>query len=148
MTGTFEGTGSLQFTPDNKFAYAYSGIVSVTGGSSANTELLGFKTESEYLVSTIQAYSDNRGSAQMYFEIKFNDVIVIETEFDAEGSVNAIIDGTARLIIPPFTNVTILGGFESGATYNYTVTLSAKVKGAIEQENLESISDNNKWAAL
>ena len=32
------------------------------------------------------------------------------------------------------------------ASRPWTVSLTGKVKGAIEQENLESITDNNKWA--
>jgi len=148
MTGTFEGVGQLQFTPDNKFAYAYSGVVLVTGGSSANTQLMDITTNSEYIVATLQAYSDNRSSAQMYFEVKFNNVLVLEIEFDQDGGVNAIMDGNMKLLIPPFTNVTVFGGMETGTNKNYTVSLIGKVHGAIEQQNLESITDNNKWASI
>ena len=45
MTGVFEGVGSLQFTPDNKLAYLYSGTKSINNGLGT---LFEFKTGSEY----------------------------------------------------------------------------------------------------
>lgn len=147
MTGTFEGVGTLQFSPDNKYAYAYSGVKPVTGASSANTKLLDIQTNSEYIVATLQAYSQNRSAAQMYFEVEFNSVLVLEVEFDNDGGVNAIMDGTMKLLIPPFTHVEVYGGMETGTNENYTVSLIGKVHGAIQQENLEAITDNNKWAS-
>jgi len=120
---------ALNFTPDNKHAYAYSGVVSVTGASSAGTKLMDIETNSEYIMATLQAYSDNRSSAQMYFEVKFNNVLVLEIEFDQDGGVNAIMDGTMKLLIPPFTNVKVYGGFESGTNKNYTVSLIGKAYG-------------------
>jgi len=137
MSATFEGLSTLQFTPDNKHAYAYSGEVAVTGASSANTKVIEFETQSYYLISEFQPFATERGGAQLYFEIKFNDIIVVKTEFDSSGSINPMLDSPIKLIIPPFTNVKVLVGIESGTNKSWTVSKVSKVLGSIEQFNLE-----------
>jgi hypothetical protein len=137
MAGTFQGAGTLQFTPDNKHAFAYSGNISVTGASSANTNILEFDTQSYYLITTFQPFSTNRGSAQLYLEIKLDDETVVKTEFDSSGSVNPLLDVPIKLIIPPFTNFKTFVGIESGSSTNWSAVLTSKVKGSIEQFNLE-----------
>ena len=49
MTGTFEGVGSLQFTPDNKYAYGFSGPVAVPHTGSASATLIEGKTGLELI---------------------------------------------------------------------------------------------------
>ena len=49
MTGTFEGVGTLQFTPDNKHAYIYSGsLLNGSGAGAADQTILLFRNNSEY----------------------------------------------------------------------------------------------------
>jgi len=152
MTGVFEGVGSLQFTPDNKHAYIYSGTVSVP--TTTDTTLLSFKTESEYLVAVIDYGMDDHAmtvNTQWQHWITLNDQIVMvraEEWFTDEGRKNsATLVIPFRLIIPPFTEVKFIANHTDGNSINSYGVITAKVKGAIEQENLESITDNNKWAS-
>ena len=53
-----------------------------------------------------------------------------------------------ELIIPPFSEVKCtLQNFTDSSTLTFTGLVTAKVGGAIQQENLEAITDNNKWAS-
>jgi len=140
MTGVFEGVGTLQFSPDNKYAYAYSGdvIAPTVGGY---TSILSFTNNSEYLVADFN-FGATPTTTNIGFLIRFNGVDIIEIP------TREPFDKTYRtlLIIPPFTTVTVLAD-PDGADETVQTTMVAKVKGAIQQENLESITDNNKWAS-
>jgi len=148
MTGTFEGLGSLQFTPDNKYFYIYSG--DITSVSSAAT-LLDFTNNSEYLiVKTLKMnITDQTVSGANYeFTVKFNGVtILIEFYTNPFASRESSAGDNYYLIIPPFTNVTIDFLTTSGDKQS-CATICGNVGGAIEQENLESVTNNNKWAKL
>jgi len=109
--------------------YAYSGDVSVTGASSANTTLLNFITGSGYIKAEIQGFSTERGSAQLYLAVKLNDVLVVNAEFDAAGSNNAVLDFPIQLIIPPFTKTEVLVGIESGSTKKWSIIMTGRVYG-------------------
>ena len=146
MTGTFEGVGSLQFSPDNKLAYAFSGQFGVDDNE---TTLLEFQTDSEYLIAKVQFNSMNELAQECGYRIYFNNVII--SNFLAGNNApdySAKPYNTTTLIIPPFTSfkATAQNLDDSVTLTNQTFTLAAHVGGAIEQENLESISDNNKWA--
>jgi len=152
MTGTFEGVGTLQFTPDNKYGYIYSGTVSVP--TTTDTTLLSFKTESEYIVAQVDyGMHDHAMTVNTQWEhwITFNDQIVMlrsEEWFTDEGRKNsATLVIPFRLIIPPFTEVKFIANHTDGNSINAYGVITGKVKGAIEQENLEAITDNNKWAS-
>jgi len=150
MTGTFEGVGSLQFSPDNKFCYAYSGLIQA--GTGAVSQLL-FETNSEYIKGTITVIGNIKiaapadGGTSIY-QISFNDVEVLRLKCDAkEEDMPSTI--TAPIFIPPFTEVTVTALSEYGsADYLTSASLVGEVHGAIEQENLEAITNNNKWASL
>jgi len=148
MTGTFEGVGSLQFTPDNKYAFAYSGSKTVTATPS---DLLAFKNNSEYLVGEFkpqQATAAAEGD-DMLVNIYFNNIIIVGyvmgknafTEYDPAATTET------KLIVPPFTSVRVEMDNLSGGSSTMCVNFTAKVGGAIEQENLEAITNNNKWAS-
>ena len=51
-----------------------------------------------------------------------------------------------EIIIPPLVNFKVKAFVASG-TRDLGCTLTSKVKGAIEQLNLEAITDANNWAA-
>jgi len=148
MTGVFEGVGTLQFSPDNKHAYAYSGVVSV---NNSETELLQFNTNSEYIVGNWfanfnQLTADPLASEDFRFILYLNDIqiAIMETADSQQATRNTI----QNIIIPPFTNVRITGrNYTGSVTEPCGVVLTGKVNGAIEQENLESITDNSKWAS-
>jgi len=146
MTGTFEGVGSLQFSPDNKRCYAYSGSIENTSGAgAADIELLDFTTGSEYIIAKIQVTHTHSSGHDFYLDIKFNDLLIVQMKEDAT-EVEAY-PFLIRLVIPPFTNVNIKIGANT-AGYFYQANIIGKVKGAIQQENLEAITNNNKWASL
>ena len=143
MTGTFEGVGSLQFSPDNKHAYAFSGDIAVDAGSEADTLMLEFNTEGFYLDGILNFCEEAIAADNIFFRVFLNDVSIINVKYDSSPTYTNTL---YPILIPPFTNVKIKWGCSSGETG--TAWLRAKVGGAIEQENLESITDNNKWAKL
>jgi hypothetical protein len=143
MTGTFEGVGTLQFSPDNKYAYAYSG--SQVPNSTDETTLMEFKTESEYLVGVGAFDYDNEENMRIRWRIYFNDVIVAyPTSRFQDTDVNPV--NVLELIIPPFTTVKFTAQESSATTDELFARFTGKVKGAVEQKNLEAITDGSKWA--
>jgi len=145
MTGTFEGVGSLQFTPDNKLAYACSGIIEVTGTSNQIT-MIEFETTSEYISGEVQFMSVEAGGNDLNFFVYFNDVVVGTQSI---GGAKEFYFMGINIIVPPFTKVTLKGiNIDATTARDSSVIFTGKVYGAIEQENLEAITNNNKWAKL
>jgi len=144
MTGVFEGVGTLQFTPDNKHAYGFSGSIGV---NATEETLLEFKTNSEYLdaiilFSYVQAVTEN-----FFYKIYFNDILV-QGYITTDSAIYTSPDNLIPIIIPPFTNVKLRAiNSTDNNIRQQLVSIKAKVKGAIEQENLEAITNNNKWAS-
>jgi len=145
MTGTFEGVGSLQFTPDNKHAYAYSGEVDI---DNAATTMLEFQTNSEYLISKTQIMNGTTSNEDFKYFVYYNNIVIARWHFLYASTIHQSMPNVLDLVIPPFTTVKITGENEtSGTGRNHTAVLTAKVSGAIEQQNLEAITDSNKWAS-
>jgi len=146
MTGTFEGVGSLQFTPDNKRAYAFSGIVGVDENE---ITLLEWRSESEYLEGLVLFnYYDNDSDAYRC-RIYFNDVVVQGFVYYGKKDYKDNNEYPVPIIVPSFTNVKLtLQNIDNTNERSHIVSFTSKVKGAIQQENLESITNNNKWASL
>ena len=144
MTGTLTSFGTLQFTTDNKYAYAFSGPISVIHTGAAQGTLIEGSTQSEYLIAEFTLGSEET-TDNMSWLITLDDITVIRVvsrepyDFNLSGY---------EIIIPPFTNFKVIG-FNGGGVAARTMfgTMAAKVGGAIEQENLESITNNNKWAS-
>jgi len=133
MSGTFSGVGTLQFTPDNQFAQAVSGDTIVTGSLGSPDTILEFETQSYYLLCKVAWSSLTVGGNDETVGIYFDDNLIFESRYST-GS-NTTNDQPLPLIIPPFTNFKFKYGME--ASNNATVVLTAKVRGAIEQFNLE-----------
>ena len=99
---------TLQFTNDNKYAYAYSGdIPAVT----TLTKVLEFNTNTEYIIANIiwngHVDNNNIGSGIIgTIEIKFNSVVVATLVCDT-GAEDQPTQCFLKIIIPPFTNVTM-----------------------------------------
>jgi len=94
---------SIFFTPDNKRAYGYSGVVN-TGGSGVETDLLEFETNSEYIVAKFQFALKHDTGNNITFGVFFNDILI--TGYALEGGTSdAQLSNYAPLIIPPFTKV-------------------------------------------
>ena len=143
MTGTFEGVGSLQFTPDNKFCYAYSGGITIADTDTHTA--LSFRTDSEYIVANFIFWRRSWEANDVAFYVEFNGEQVLSWI----GGANPPSGSNKKpLIIPPFTEVVVyIDKQEHSSTSIVGANLTGKVFGAIEQENLESITDNNKWAS-
>jgi len=144
MSGTFEGVSTLQFTPDNKYAFAFSG--KVTRSATGTDNLLVFETGSEYLVSNIQVcFGGVRINDDFQANILLNDITVAEETYN--NNYEMASPQYFKMIIPPFTTVKIQVEKQTGtSTLESFAFLRAKVKGAIEQVDLEAITDGSKWA--
>jgi len=147
MTGTFEGVGSLQFSPDNKLAYAYSGLVAV---NNSETTLLEIKTTSEYISARTQFFYADNGTDPYVYKIYLDNVIIIQYRTWGTTDTNGEYNNPPKdndLIIPPFTTVKFTAeNLAADTNENQLALFTGKVFGAIEQINLESITDDNKWA--
>jgi len=153
MTGVFEGVGTLQFSPDNKLSYAYSGAIAA---STTIATVLDFQTNSEYqnvrvsLCGTVDIDTPAIGDGSiMACEILFNDIRVAFLKSDSRhGSDQVQSPSPLPLIIPPFTHVVckVLSN-EDTANELGALLFTGEVSGAIEQQNLEAITNNNKWAS-
>jgi hypothetical protein len=143
MTGTFEGVGTLQFTPDNKNAYAYSGK---QFANDPEVTILEFTTESYYLVGSIQFTSPAGTSDDLIFRTYLNDIQVSGSNW-TDTRQNENINQPVLFIIPPFSTISarVLNGTSSSAREVYAIG-TFKVKGPIEQVDLEAITDGSKWA--
>ena len=101
MSGTFQGVGTLQFTPDNKHVFASSGLMEI---DNTETTMLEFQTNSEYLKCKVQFnYPESDGDDFLY-QSYFDNVVVQGYQIDHSklyGYQNSIV----LLIIPPFTTV-------------------------------------------
>ena len=127
MSGqTVTGLG-LQFTDDNKFCYALSGVIPTAGSqSSAGTQTLLFTTLSYYAIIKVIFSNDLTSvSANEYYAIKFNDVVVYQAE--NEHNLDTVTNPSIiHIIIPPFTKVETLAG-SSGDSMETTTIISGEV---------------------
>tara|TARA_Y100000401_G_C8306405_1_gene217201 strand:- start:851 stop:1258 length:408 start_codon:yes stop_codon:yes gene_type:complete len=124
MSGdTVISRNALQFTNDNKFAYAYSGIVNVT---TAQTTLLEFFTNSSYLVAKFQPqYHQETTGNNSRFTVLFDDVIVSSCQMTSSFDYSPFEE--IELIIPPLTNVKIIAQNVSSGTTDLLANITGKV---------------------
>jgi len=121
---------ALNFTPDNKRCYAYSGKVTVNNNLN---NLIEFDTNSEYLKIEIQYFKDSVTSENYEYGVKLNDVEIVLGEFTNPLEDNPNIPNPIRLIIPPFTNVKCtLQNISDSSGRNWTVTLIGEATGMTE----------------
>ena len=122
MSGdTVTSRNALQFTNDNKHAYAYSGVVIID--NDPDVTMLEFNTNSEYIVATLSFgtrdtnFSPNKNIG---YAIYFNNINVFNTFSNSDGDGTLIFDGACfpqTILIPPFTVVRI-DGFTSDPNNN------------------------------
>ena len=116
---------ALQFTNDNKHAYAYSGTMAVSAGS--ETALL-FTTSSEYIIARIEISFDTTSlgtGEDIGYQIKLNDIEVV----DYNQVLSTIPDNRpySTIIIPPFAKFEGLLSTSDGSAINMGMTLTGKV---------------------
>jgi len=142
MSGTFEGVRSLQFTPDNKYAYTYY-FQSIDGELVRYAE---FTTEGYYLVGHMVGGRNMKSGAECTIEAKMNGFTVFKTKWDngTSGTNNNPLSSPTPFVIPPFTNFTV--DLNTDTQDEISIGLVFEVKGTIEQIDLEAIRDGSKWA--
>ena len=129
MSGETVTGNALQFTNDNKHAYAYSGNTEATA---LGIEALNFNTNSEYVNAefTFSGYllqGDATAGLRGQMIIKFNNIIVQTTLSDSDAG-NMATPLSIPLIIPPFTNVSVdLYANSTTTNYNANVSVVGKV---------------------
>jgi len=123
---------AINFTPDNKQCYAYSGVVAV---DNTLTNVLEFNTNSEYLIVGIQFFKDSVTSENYEYKVIMNDVIIVHGEWTSPLEDNPNIPFPIELIIPPFTKCAVtLQNLSDTASRNWSTTLIGKVIGMTETE--------------
>ena len=122
MSGDTVTGRALQFTNDNKHAYAYSGLIAVT---TSRTKLLEFETNSSYILAKFQPTYFTLGTGEdVYFEVSINDTLIYNVEITSSTS-NTPYD-EIEIIIPP--NVTFkIEAFTASGTRNLGAILTGKV---------------------
>jgi hypothetical protein len=132
MSGTFSGVNTLQFTPDNKHAYAYSGTVLV---SESKTEIMEFTTTSFYLVGDLTIFLVSDTTDDIEFIVEFDNQTILETNTTHYNQYTPY--QPLPIIIPPFTKVTISGKNQGSGSKNVGMNFTGKAQGSIEQFDLE-----------
>jgi len=130
MSGTFQGVGTLQFTPDNKNAYAYSGAISINNETKTYLE---FTTDDYILLSKITltgGFGFMDANKKIRLRVSFDDVDISYNShmFNASSSF-ADLD-PLLITIPPFTKVTIDVTTDQASGINYYILFNAEVKNS------------------
>ena len=109
--------------------YAYSGIITPTGGGSADTVALDFSIGGAgYIIAEVEASSHSESSGAVRFtDIFFNGLTVVRIHTDNGPDYANYFP--VMIIIPPETHVVIKVGQE--ASIPFTVTLTGRVYGAV-----------------
>ena len=133
MSGdTVTSISALQFTNDNKFAYAYSGQFAT---SASGVTFLQFNTNSEYINAKFQTMNTQNDSDVIAWAILFNNVEV--ASYNAEGRTGQAEYGDViYLIIPPFTVVKVIGKSIGGGNKAGIATVTGEVGMAPRVGNL------------
>ena len=125
MSGSTVISNALQFTNDNKHAYAFSGIVDV---NNTETQLLLLNTQSEYLLTELQVLQGTTSNEDFLYKVFFNNVIVAQWHCLQVTDKEINMPNIYNFIIPPFTLVKVTAQNTSSATArNHSATLTAKV---------------------
>jgi len=132
MAGTFEGLTTLQFTPDNKHAFVYSGTTIATDEITA----FEFQTLSYYLVGKIQFTTDASTSNDLANRIYIDNNQISGTSY-TDTRQNENINQPISIIVPPFTTLKATGeNMTSGSDLKFHAIGTFKVLGTIEQFDL------------
>jgi len=99
---------ALNFTPDNKRCYAYSGVQDYGGVQHQEYTILDVDTNSEYINAKFQYGFSEYQSDDTISIIKLNDIIVFENYFNDTRMAYNYGMSPILLVIPPFTNVKVI----------------------------------------
>jgi len=126
---------AINFTPDNKRVYAYSGVLNVKDTGSSFLTAIDFETNSEYLDLFITLMDGDTWSSgqQLMMEVKLNDIIVIDYLFRPNTAYNDNFDSfPIPLLVPPFSHCEILVGSNIDANHNVTCHVIGHAFGMTE----------------
>jgi len=117
---------AINFTPDNKRCYVYSGVI---GATSANTQLIEFNTNTEYIKAKLFLTNSDESGDNFLYTIYLNDIICMQwRNLGVQDPLS--LKNPIDFIIPPFTNVKINADNEgSGSARNHTALISGKAYG-------------------
>jgi hypothetical protein len=122
---------ALNFTPDNKHCYAYSGITDTSGQNNVDT-LLEFDTNSEYIDARIDITNGSGSGDDMRYYVRFNGVAVAQIYAGTSDVLNQF-SLPLQMIIPPFTTVLItMTNVSSGSARAHTAIVKGSVYGMPE----------------
>ena len=134
MSGETVTSNALQFTNDNKHAYAYSGIIQI---ANTETQLLLMQTNSEYLVAKLQILQGTDSNENFIYKAFFNNIIIAQWHCLQVTTIDINMPNPYNLIIPPFTTVKLTAeNLSSGSLRDHSATLSAEVGMAPRVGNL------------
>jgi len=103
---------ALNFTPDNKHCYAYSGTQAITDTESTMIE---FQTNSEYIIGTIQFNMLQDTADDIFYKVKINDQTINGyLTLGAQQGTDA--NNPLPVIIPPFSSVVLTADNVSSST--------------------------------
>ena len=122
---------ALNFTPDNKHAYAYGGVINAITQDVA-VDLIDFQTNSEYTVAKFQFGIKHDTGNNISYGVFFNDVRIAGYATDG-GVGDSQQNNYIPLIIPPFTKVVCTGtNNSSNNDIPLTCTMIGEVYGMTE----------------
>lgn len=131
MSGDTVTGRAIQYTNDNKHAYAYSGAITITD---SETLLINDNTNSSYIKARIIPGYNVDTSENFTFIIRINNIIIHEMFFTSSTSYQngEFVD----IIIPPNVNLTIHAKNAAATPRACSVVLTGKVGMAPRVGNL------------
>ena len=124
---------ALNFTPDNKRVYAYSGIVSVNG---TETDLINSETGTYYCIMKVAFGSGVivDDTDDFTYRIRFNGEIIWQHTQD-HSDAQYTWPSTLHIIIPPYTRVRLTAeNTTDNTSHNQIVTMTGRVYGMTETD--------------
>jgi len=133
MSGQTVTGEALQFTDDNKYAYAYSGKIAV---NDTETTLLEFETNSSYIVANIQLEYFDAASDNMKYLVKINNVevcvgIITGRTENWYNDLQIILPPNARILVTGINN-NATGTRSIGATLTGKIGMAPRVGNLVE----------------
>ena len=127
MSGDTVTGEALQFTNDNKFAYAYSGNVTLPANSL--TTMLKFVTSDPYIVGSFQLEGDFKqlGNDAVRYQMLINNIVVIDTDFSPANDAT-YADSPTQIIIPSYSDIEIKATHsQGGVAIDFQAIITGKV---------------------
>jgi hypothetical protein len=101
MSGQTVTGKALQFTNDNKHAYAFSGFLLF---NNTGTTLLEFNTSSEYIVARINCMRSDTDSLDSHHRVFINDIETMNFTLPSGPTVLSLLP---KLVFPPHSKIKI-----------------------------------------